>query len=279
MKKIEQDIIDANLKFFKHKAKDYNSEEPSYKPENIKRVKKIFKESLIKKRNPKVLDIGCGTGFAIDIAKNYSKNIVGIDISMEMLKEVNTKKNIELTRGDTSHLPFTENYFDVCVSYGFLHHLYDIIPTIKEAHRCLKQRGIFYSDQDPNYYFWENGKKFNPNKITNTFLKNEVIHVNNPAIGHKEKKLKSMKLTGEKTFIQAEYQKTNKGGFKEEDIIEIFQKIGFSGVFYNYEWYLGEGHVKHNVSNNADKILKKHLEDCLPLSRNLFKYVRIVAVK
>ena len=113
MKKIENDIISANLKFFKHKAQDYNAEEPSYKPENIKRVKKIFREFLIKKRNPKILDIGCGTGFIIDIAKKYSSNVVGVDISVEMLKEVNVKKIVGLTRGNTSYLPFTENYFIV----------------------------------------------------------------------------------------------------------------------------------------------------------------------
>ena len=196
-----------------------------------------------------------------------------------MLKEVNLRNNVQITRSNTDFLPFVENYFDVCTSYGFLHHLYDIIPTIKEAFRCLKKNGVFYSDSDPNYYYWENGKKFDPKKIENLFLRNEVIHVNNPAIGHKKKGLKSLEAVGEKTFIQAEYQKTNKGGFREEEIIKIFKKIGFRKVFYFYEWYLGEGFVKHKISKNADMAVLRHLQECLPLSRNLFKYVRIIAIK
>ncbi|MGY5151515.1 MAG: class I SAM-dependent methyltransferase [Candidatus Nitrosopumilus sp. bin_6a] len=279
IKKMENEIIDANLKFFKHKAKDYNLEEPSYKPENIKRVKKYFKGFLIKKNNPKILDIGCGTGFVIDIAKKFSTNVIGIDISNEMLKEVNKKGNVELARGNTSVLPFRDNFFDICTSYGFLHHLYDLTPTLKEAYRCLKKNGIFYSDQDPNYYYWENGKQFDPRKIENEFLKNEVIHVNDPTDGYKKKKMKSLNTAGKKTIIKSEYQKTAKGGFKEEEIRNIMKKIGFRKIFYNYEWYLGEGFVKHEISKNTDHLIKEHLQKCLPLSRNLFKYVRIIAIK
>lgn len=278
-KEKEIDIIKANLKFFKHKAQDYNAEEPSYKPENIKRVKTIFEEFLIKKKNPKILDIGCGTGFVMDIAKKFSTNVIGVDISAEMLKEVNRKGNVETIRSNTSFLPFTENYFDVCTSYGFLHHLYDLVSTLKEAHRCLRRGGIFYSDQDPNYYYWENGRKFNPEKIKNLFLKNEIIHVNDPTDGYKRKKMKSLNTAGKETIIQSEYQKTTKGGFREEEISEMFKKIGFRQISYNYEWYLGEGYVKHEISKKTDVLLNEHLQKCLPLSRNLFKYVRIIAIK
>jgi len=273
-------VIKANLKFFSKKAIDYNKEEPSYKQENVKRVSKILKEFLKNKRNARILDIGCGTGFIIDIASKYSSNIIGVDISPEMLNEVNRRNGkIQLTRADTSILPLNDNYFDLCIAYGFLHHLYDIIPTFNEAFRCLRKNGVFYMDQDPNYYFWENARKYNPKEVINEIPKNEIIHVNDPTEGYRKKKLKSLDLAGRHTIIRAEYQKTFKDGFREENILKILKKIGFRKISYNYEWYLGESFAKHKISLNADKLINEHLRRCLPLTRHLFKYVRVIAIK
>ncbi len=273
-------MIQANLKFFSKKAIDYNKEEPSYKRENIKRVSKILEKLLKNKRNARLLDIGCGTGFLMDIARKYSSNIIGVDVSPEMLNEVNTRNGkIQLTRADTSILPFNDNYFDLCTAYGFLHHLYDLVPTFKEAYRCLRKNGVIYTDQDPNYYFWENARKFDPKNVNNEIPKNEIVHVNDPTEGYRIKKLKSLKLAGRSTIIRAEYQKTFKGGFQEEKILNILKKIGFRKITYNYEWYLGESFSKHKISSKADKLINQHLTRCLPLTQNLFKYVRIVAMK
>lgn len=273
-------VIKANLRFFKAKAADYNKEEPSYRPENIRRVTKILKDCLKNKPNPFILDIGCGTGFIIDIAKRFSKNIIGVDISPEMLKEVNRDHmGINLSRTDTTHLPFVSNCFDLCTSYGFLHHLYDMVPTLQEAYRCLKKNGVFYSDQDPNFYFWSHAKKFDWGNVINEIPKAEIIHVNDPTVGYKQKNMKSLDLAGRDTILKAEYQKTSIGGFKEEEMVRILKKIGFRKISYEYEWYLGESYVKHNVSPHVDKKINEHMKRCLPLTRDLFKYVRIVAVK
>lgn len=279
-KKKEIEIIKANLKFFKAKALDYNKEEPSYSPENILRVKNFLKNCLKNKTNPRVLDIGCGTGFIIDIAKKYTPNIFGVDISPEMLKEINYHNGIiKLSRADTGNLPIKNNYFDLCTAYGFLHHLYDVTSTFKEVYRCLKRGGIFYSDQDPNYYFWENSKKFDSKSIVNEIPKKEIIHVHDPTEDYKKNNLKSLEIAGRKTILKAEFQKTSKGGFKQEEIEKILKKIGFRKISYNYEWYLGEAFAKHKISSKADKIINDHLRRCLPLTRHLFKYVRIIAIK
>lgn len=275
----KKQIIEANLEFFKVKSVDYNKEEPSYKPENIRRVSKILKELCQNSKEAKLLDIGCGTGFIIDLAYKFTKNITGVDISLEMLKQVKTKNGIDLIRSDTSHLPFRSNYFDVCTSYGFLHHLYDITPTLKEAYRCLKKNGILYTDIDPNYYYWQNASAFDENKVLNEVVRNEIIHVKDPTDGYKQKKLKSLAQVGKNTIVIAEYQKTFKGGFKEEKIVALLQKIGFKKIEYNYDWYLGEGYAIHNLPKNHATIIRNHLKSGLPITRSLFKYVRIKAVK
>lgn len=279
-RKKSKKVIEDNLKFFKAKASDYNKEEPSYKLENVRRVTKILKNCLNEKKNARILDIGCGTGFIIDIVRKYSSNVFGIDISLEMLQEVNRDKgNVKLSKADTSNLPVKSNYFDLCTAYGFLHHLYDFVPTLNEAYRCLKKGGVFYSDQDPNFYYWENAKKFNPDTIVNEIPKNEVIHVNDPTVDYKKKKMVSLRKAGRRTILNAEYQKTIKGGFKEEEIRKILKKIGFRNISYDYEWYLGESFTKHEISKKVDEVINEHLRRCLPLTRHLFKYVRIIAIK
>ena len=278
--KEEIEVVKANLKFFKAKAVDYNKEEPSYRPENIQRVKKILKNIIKNKTNSNILDIGCGTGFIIDLVKKMNSNVYGIDISPEMLQMVNHQNHkIGLVIGDTAKIPIQKNFFDLCTAYGFLHHLYDITPTIKEAYRCLKKGGIFYSDQDPNYYFWQNTKNFEINDTKNKILKNEIEHVNDPTVGYQIKNMKSLKIAGRKTILKAEFQKTERGGFKEEEIKKIFKKVGFRKISFHYEWYLAEGYVKHQRASKEDKIINEYLRECLPFTRNLFKYVRIIAEK
>ena len=280
MDKENLDIIKANLKFFQAKAGDYNKEEPSYRPENIKRVNNILLNIMKRKQKVRLLDVGCGTGFVIDLAYKFTKDIVGVDISNEMLKKVETKNGkIMLVKSDTSHLPLESNSFDVCTSYGFLHHLYNIRPTIKEAYRCLKKGGIFYADQDPNYYFWQHAKQFDYRKIINEIPRTEIINVNDPTDGYKKRKMKSLDAVGKKTIVTAEYQKTSRGGFREEEIIKILKNIGFRQIEFTYEWYIGEAYAKHSLEKNSDEIIERHMRRCLPLTRNLFKYVRFIAVK
>jgi len=275
----KKQVEKANLKFFKAKAKSYNKEEPSYRPENIARVKNILR-GLSKNKNDNLLDIGCGTGFILDLAHPFFKKLYGIDLSAEMLKHVNLKnKKIKVFEGSTEKIPFEKNYFDVCTAYGFLHHLYDIKSTLKEAYRCLKKNGILYTDQDPNYYFWENASQFKSKTVKNNIPKTEIQNVSDVTFGYKKKKLSSLSEAGKKTIITAEFQKSFKLGFQEEKILKMLKNIGFRKIKYSYEWYLGEAYVKHKISSKSDKIISDHLQRCLPLSRNLFKYVKIFAVK
>ena len=58
-------------------------------------LKKIIQEKLTLKKNIKILDAGCGTGYVAEalIELNF-KNIVGIDFSKAMLEIAKKKKNL-----------------------------------------------------------------------------------------------------------------------------------------------------------------------------------------
>ena len=74
-----------------------------------------------------MLDIATGTGdFAIEALKLNPEKIVGVDISegmlsvgIEKMKKMGLEKTIQLQKGDSEKLPFSDNSFDaVIVSFG-----------------------------------------------------------------------------------------------------------------------------------------------------------------
>jgi ubiquinone/menaquinone biosynthesis C-methylase UbiE len=91
-----------------------------------------------------IIDVGTGSGaWGIRIAQK-GHIVIGIDISKEMLKNVQQDHSSDFLRvcGDAEYLPFREKMAD-CVFYGFsLHHIPAISQSLKEAYRCLKPGGL-----------------------------------------------------------------------------------------------------------------------------------------
>jgi len=96
--------------------------------------------------NRSVLEIGCGTGYALAKFTNTSRNIFAIDLSEKMLKVARRKthnKDAEFCQADGLSIPFPNGQFD-CVFVSFTLELFDTpeIPiTLTEIHRVLKQGG------------------------------------------------------------------------------------------------------------------------------------------
>ena len=81
--------------------------------------RKKFIKSLNFSNGDKVLDVATGTGdVAFGIRKKYQANIIGLDLSVNMLEIAKTKSkklnidNIEFIEGDAENLPFDDNTFD-----------------------------------------------------------------------------------------------------------------------------------------------------------------------
>lgn len=99
-----------------------------------------------------VLDVGCGSGTFITMAKSAYPNsrVVGVDPDENILKIARKKLakdklKVELINSWAEKLPFEPQSFDVVVSSLTLHHLPTEIKkkTLKEIHRVLKRNGRF----------------------------------------------------------------------------------------------------------------------------------------
>lgn len=98
----------------------------------------------------RILDVATGTGdFAIESLKTGAMQIVGVDISEEMIAVGRTKietmgvgHRITLQKGDSEELIFPDNSFDaVTVAFG-VRNFEDLPKGIKELFRVLKPGGI-----------------------------------------------------------------------------------------------------------------------------------------
>jgi SAM-dependent methyltransferase len=97
----------------------------------------------------RVFDIACGKGTsAVYLAERYGCQVVGIDISDDLIAQANIlakKKGLEgkvtFRVGDALQLPFLDNEFDVAVSQAMLVLVSDKRKAIQEALRVVKPDG------------------------------------------------------------------------------------------------------------------------------------------
>lgn len=99
--------------------------------------------------NPKILDVATGTGdLAIEANKRLGCKVVGVDISVEMLKVAEEKINrrgltewISVQEGDSENLPFEDHSFDaVMVAFG-VRNFENLNKGLSEMCRVLKPKG------------------------------------------------------------------------------------------------------------------------------------------
>jgi ubiquinone/menaquinone biosynthesis C-methylase UbiE len=105
----------------------------------------IKRLSHIHRKNPLMLNIGCGDGRDnIHFEKNGAKAI-GIDLSKGMLQEA---KKLYLQGDfrvmDMRHLSFADNFFDGIWASGSICHIpkYQVSQVVQEFRRVLKRNGV-----------------------------------------------------------------------------------------------------------------------------------------
>jgi ubiquinone/menaquinone biosynthesis C-methylase UbiE len=277
-----QSVIRANQELHSVLAASYDASEPHFRPENVAHVEGRLKELFAATSAKRMLDLGCGTGFLINIAKKYLAEIDGVDITEAMLSRVDQSGgcNIRLHLADTGSVSLEQEAFDVVTAYSFLHHLYDIGPTLRTAARALRRGGKFYADLEPNYYFWEAVKALDRAGNYHPLLEREILSVTK-----KDEEIQERFHVDKQTFNEAEYNKNIAGGFRETELTAQLLSAGFAHVDIFYYWYLGQSSMVNDPALSPEQrvstagLFASTLEMGLPLTRMLFKYVGFVATR
>ncbi|HED13537.1 MAG TPA: class I SAM-dependent methyltransferase [Gammaproteobacteria bacterium] len=95
-----------------------------------------------------VLDFGCGSGNISNLLAAHGHDVIGIDISLELLKLATTARrngNSSFICYDGSNLPICLNSVDIVTTYLVLIHITDndaLQAVMRELYRCLKPGGL-----------------------------------------------------------------------------------------------------------------------------------------
>jgi SAM-dependent methyltransferase len=106
-------------------------------------------ERMHLRHDSRVLDVGCGSGWASRLmaAKASNGRVVGIDIADEMVQlAAETSKdfgNVEFKVATAEQLPFGDAEFTHVFSMESLYYYSNMIAALREIHRVMVQGGVF----------------------------------------------------------------------------------------------------------------------------------------
>ena len=127
------------------------------KHENIR--KKYWKRQLqsIEEFKPtgKILDVGCGTGFFLDVAKSRGWNVLGVEPSDFAASYAREHYHVAVFNGKLSEAKLEGSSFDLITLWDVIAHLPDPLDVLAEIHRILKEGGllIIKTPNKPAYLF------------------------------------------------------------------------------------------------------------------------------
>ncbi len=99
----------------------------------------IIQNPKSKIQNPKILDVGCGTGGNLEMLEKFGA-AEGVDVSAAAL-EFCKSKGLKVHKGLAENLPFEDESFDLVTALDVVEHLDDDIVGLKEMNRVLKKDG------------------------------------------------------------------------------------------------------------------------------------------
>ena len=107
----------------------------------------------------RVLDVGCGSGWATRLLADYAfkGRVTGIDISDEMVRVARESsesyQNVDFEVASAEQLPFDTSEFTHAFSMESLYYYRNIPQALKEIYRVMKKGGLFCAVID---LYWEN---------------------------------------------------------------------------------------------------------------------------
>ena len=137
---------ELSRKHFNQQAAVYDEKNTVYYSREGKISCRSIAEYLRDKEWNSLLDVGCGTGWLIDLLrKERAADYHGLDLAENMI-EVAVSKNIpdaQFVVGKADELPYEKNRFDVVTCSQSFHHYPNQNRAMAEAYRVLKKGGLY----------------------------------------------------------------------------------------------------------------------------------------
>ncbi|MBI2596284.1 class I SAM-dependent methyltransferase [Candidatus Daviesbacteria bacterium] len=169
--------------------------------DNVRKMKKKtfasylkLVENLTTLNGKKLLDIGCATGFLLELAKEKGCDCYGTEISTFAAKEAEKKFPGKIYCGDFEKMPYKKTGFDIITMADVIEHLPNPISILQKVKKILKPNGYLIIVTPNIASFWAKilGKRW-------TNFKEEHIYYFSP---------KSLKILSQKSNLQIIHEKS-----------------------------------------------------------------------
>jgi len=147
MTKQENENTGLNEKKWDSEADTYDSR---YFTFYIRSMQRKIVSLLNFNKNQRLLDVGCGTGRALQLASDLvdgQGEFYGIDLSSKMLevaKSSSSDKNMHFYKANAEKLPFEDDFFDLIMCCNSFHHYANPNVVLSEMYRVLNSNGRVY---------------------------------------------------------------------------------------------------------------------------------------
>ncbi|HIH31555.1 TPA: class I SAM-dependent methyltransferase [Candidatus Woesearchaeota archaeon] len=117
---------------------------------NLEANKDFLIKTKIINQGMKILEIGCGAGSICAYLNSRGFNIIGTDVSKELLDYAKRNhKGCKFFKMSGDKLRFKDEYFDAVLSFDVLEHIPNVKKHLLEVKRVLRPNG-HYLFQTPN---------------------------------------------------------------------------------------------------------------------------------
>lgn len=110
----------------------------------------LSKNKLRAKAGGKLLDVGCGMGFFLEVAREWDWDAHGVEISPYAVRYCKERLHFEVHCGTLESANYPKDYFDIVTAFDFLEHIRSLSSFLSEAKRVLREDGLFIA-LVPNY--------------------------------------------------------------------------------------------------------------------------------
>jgi 2-polyprenyl-3-methyl-5-hydroxy-6-metoxy-1,4-benzoquinol methylase len=135
-----------------------------YSTEEKREFSKSFFRGLVEKldllpsHGQKLLDVGCGMGFFLEVAREYGWDCKGLDISSYAVQHCRKQLGLDVYHGVLESMNFDKQSFDIITAFDFLEHITDLSRFLSATRDFLKEHGTFVT-LVPNYdnpvFLWD----------------------------------------------------------------------------------------------------------------------------
>lgn len=133
--------------FFEEKTKSYR-----------KGIFHHFLATSIKdKGEGRLLDVGCGYGIFLNLAKDQGWEVYGIELSEDACQFARKNFSLNVFCGDLKEASFPKDHFDVVTLWNVLEHTTNPLEQLLEIKRILKDNGLLFI-RLPNFLFQEKSR-------------------------------------------------------------------------------------------------------------------------